>query len=168
MDIDTVTKHKFLKDSNMTFQEVFGFAYRRLIPILQDLTKELGEEQVLEVLEKVALDSGLRAGQAYAGQLPCNDLATFKTWATEPNYFWKHVLTFEIIEDKIKVFEVRVTECLWAKTYQEIGATDIGYLLHCNPDYTYCQGFNPQITMIRSKTLMQGDNHCNHRWICSA
>jgi hypothetical protein len=50
MDIETTVKHKFLEDSSMTFQEVFGFAFESLIPVLQGLAKELGEDHFLEAI----------------------------------------------------------------------------------------------------------------------
>ena len=165
MDVETITKHKFWEDSNMTFQEVYNFAYKGLIPVLQKLAKELGEDHFLEALKKVAFQAALQSGQDTAHHLPCNDFAAYNAWARDPSHFWKHVLTFEIVEDTPQAFEVSVTECLWARTFREIGAADIGYHLLCHPDYAGCQGFNPRITMCRSKTLMQGDNHCNHRWV---
>ena len=75
------------------------------------------------------------------------------------------ILTLEIVEDTPQAVEVKVTECLWAKTFREMGAAEIGYSLICYRDYADCQGFNPSITMIRSKTLMQGDDYCNHRFV---
>jgi hypothetical protein len=165
MDIETVVKHKFLESADMTFQDVFNFAFRRFAPILHSLARELGEDQVLEALKKVTYESGWQVGQAAARQAPCNDFAAFNAWARDLNHFWRHTLTFETIEDSPQAFEVKVTECLWAKTLREIGEADIGYLLICHPDYSYCQGFNPQISMSRSKTLMQGDSYCNHRWV---
>ena len=165
MDIETTVKHKFLEGSNMTFQEVFDFAFKSSIPVLQNLAQELGEDHVLKVLKKVAFESALKAGQATARQLPCNDFAAFNASAREPSHFGKHVLTLEIVEDTPQAFEVKVTECLWAKTFREMGAADIGYRLICYRDYADCQGFNPKITLIRSKTLMQGDDCCNHRFV---
>jgi L-2-amino-thiazoline-4-carboxylic acid hydrolase len=164
MDIDTTVKHKFLEDSNMTFQEVFDFAFKSLIPVLQSLAKELGEDHFLEVLKKVVSERALKAGQDTSRQLPSNDLAAFKA-AGEPGHFGQHVLTLEIVEDTPQAFEVKVTKCLWAKTFREMGAAELGYSLICYRDYTECQGFNPKITMTRSKTLMQGDDYCNHRFI---
>lgn len=165
MDIETAIKHKFLESADMTFQEVFDFAFRTFVPVLQDLVKESGEEQVVAVLKRLTSESALRAGQAAADQLPTNDSAAFHTRLREPNHFWRHILTFEVVEDTPQAFEVKVTECLWAKTFREIGAEEIGYWLVCHPDYAYCQGFNPHISMIRSKTLMQGESYCNHRWV---
>ena len=74
------------------------------------------------------------------------------------------MLSFEIVENTPRTFDLRVNECLWAKTFREIGAERIGYALICHPDYAYCRGFNPRITMTRSKTLMQGHSHCDHWW----
>jgi hypothetical protein len=165
MDVKTTIKHKFFEDSNMTFQEVFEFAYKKLIPVLQGLAKELGEDRFLEALKKVAFECALKAGQDNARQLPCNGLAAFTGSGSEPSHFAKHVLTRETVEDTPQAFELKVTECLWARTFREMGAADIGYLLLCNTDYADCQGFNPRITLIRSKTLMQGDYCCNHRFV---
>ena len=164
MDIELTVGHKFLEDSNMTFQEVFDFAFKSLIPVLQGLAKELGKDHFLEALKKVAFECALKAGQDTARQLQSNDLAAFKA-VGEPGHFGQHVLTLEIAKDTPQVFEVKVTECLWAKTFREMGAADIGYLLICHTDYADCQGFNPKITMTRSKTLMQGDDCCNHRFV---
>jgi len=46
---------------------------------------------------------------------------------------------------------------------RELNATDIGYAVICHGDYAYCQGFNPKIRLIRTKTLMQGDDCCEFR-----
>jgi len=149
----------------MTFQDVFDFAYKDLIPVLQGLARELGEERFFETLKKVVYDTSLKAGQDSARLLPCNDFAAFNASMREPSRFARHILTVEIVEDTPRAVEVKVTECLWAKIFREMGAEDLGYRLICYRDYADCQGFNPQITLIRSKTLMQGDDYCNHRFV---
>jgi hypothetical protein len=164
MDTETTDKHKFFEDSHMTFKEVFEFAYTKLVPVLQGLAKELGEDKFLEVLRKVSFEAAWKAGQDTARQLLSNDLAAFKAGG-EPGHFGKHALTLEMVEDTPQAFEVRVTECLWAKTFRELGAAELGDALICHRDYGDCQGFNPKIRMSRSKTLMQGDDCCNHRFV---
>lgn len=165
MGVKNTVQHKFLEDSNMSFQEVFDFAYKKLVPVLQGLAKELGEDHFLELLQKVAFENALKAGQARARELACNDLAAFTGSGSEPSHFAKHVLTRETVEDMPQAFELRVTECLWAKTFREMGAAELGYALLCHTDFADCQGFNPRITLIRSKTLMQGDDCCDHRFV---
>jgi len=165
--VDDIVKHKFQTDSEMSFQSVFSFAFGTFIPLLQKLAEELGEQQVLSTLRVLACQSGFRAGQADGRRQPSNDFTAFHRQLREPNYFWRHVLTFDIVEDTPRTFGLRVTECLWAKTFREIGAEELGYALICHPDYDICRGFNPRITMTRSKTLMQGHDHCDHCWTWS-
>jgi hypothetical protein len=74
-------------------------------------------------------------------------------------------LTFDIVQDSDKVFEMRVSECLWAKTFKEANAADIGFKLICSEDYVTAEAFNPNIKLIRDKTLMQGHDCCNHRYV---
>jgi hypothetical protein len=164
MDVETAAEHKFSASSNMTFQQVFDFAFRSLVPVLQGLAKEFGEDNFSEAVRKVISERALESGQDTANRLPSNDLASFKA-AGELGYFGKHVLTLEFVEATPQAFEVRITECLWAKTFREMGAAEIGYSLICHRDYAECQGFNPRITLVRSKTLMQGDDCCNHRYV---
>jgi L-2-amino-thiazoline-4-carboxylic acid hydrolase len=165
MESGNAVTHKFLEDSHMTFEEVFDFAYKGLIPVLQGLAHELGEERFLEVLKQVVFDVALKGGQDTARQLPCNDFDAFNASLREPSRFAKHILTVEIVEDTPQAVEVKVTECLWAKSFREMGAAELGYRLICQRDYADCQGFNSNITLTRSKTLMQGDDYCNHRFV---
>lgn len=165
MDLENAAEHKFLENSNLSYQEVFDFSFKSLIPVLKDLAKELGEEQVYEILKRIVYESALKGGQTTAGDLPCNDFEAFKLLMKESSPFWEHVFSMEIVEDTPETIEVKVSECLWAKTFREMGAEDLGYLLVCYRDYADCKGFNPKITMVRSKTLMQGDEYCNHRFL---
>jgi hypothetical protein len=76
-----------------------------------------------------------------------------------------HALTMAIVDESDTAVEVRVTECLWAKTFRAADAADIGYACICHPDFAIARAFNPGMRMIRDKTLMQGHTHCNHRWV---
>ena len=112
--------HKFLHDSDMTYQDVFNYAFRWLfIPLLQDLGTRLGEDNLIAMLKEATAQVRIRGEQQAASQVPSNDLATFTAWAREPNPFWQNTLTFEIVEDTETAFEVKVTECLWAKTKED-------------------------------------------------
>jgi hypothetical protein len=44
-------------------------------------------------------------------------------------------------------------------------AGDIGYAMVCWGDYAWAEGFNPKIKLVRDKTLMEGHDRCNHRYI---
>ncbi len=169
MNTGNSEKHKFLEDSEMSFQEVFDFTFQRFISIMHGLSKEFGEEIFMETLKRVSSETASEdvsenTLKKTADGQP-NDFAAYKAWARNPSRFMRHILTFDIIEDTDRVLEIRVTECLWAKTFRENGASDIGYATLCHTDYAGCQAFNKKISMTRTKTLMQGNDYCNHRWI---
>ncbi len=51
--IITGDKHKFLHDSQMSFNEVFDFAYKEsYIPAMKNLMYQIGHEKFIEMLKK--------------------------------------------------------------------------------------------------------------------
>ena len=161
-------KHKFLADSGMSFAEAFIVAYVAPITIWRGLEGEIGREKLHEMMKRV-IDLAARQQKAeFPKKAGNNDLATYTRNFRKPDSFWQNVLTFQVIEDTPQAFEVKVTECLWAKTYRDFNAGDLGYILSCYADFASAEGFNPKMRMIRTKTLMQGDDCCNNRYIIEA
>lgn len=162
-------KHKFLTDSGMSYQEVYRFAYQGgYIPTMKKMAAKIGREKFLELLKESAAEA---AGEMMAGMaqsFPKRDLATFSLSMKKPDPVFKHALTFKIVEDSAAAFEVKITECLWAKSFREADAADIGYAAICHGDFAMAKAFNPHMRMERTKTLMEGHDHCNHRWIWEA
>lgn len=158
--------HKFQAPSGMTYEQVFTFAIREfLVPLVKGLAEELGPEQFLPVLEKVAMAVGADGGRQMAQRAQPNDLAAFTSWVREPDRYSDHILSFDVIEDTKDAVEVRITECLFAHTFRAEGAGELGYSIICRPDFGLCQAFNPAIRLQRTRTLMQGHGCCDHRWV---
>jgi hypothetical protein len=159
-------KHKFLEDSGMSFQEVFKFAYGDAIELMQLFANEIGKQKLLEILKRESEAYATKEAQEYLKKLPHNDFATFRAESKEkPSRFWEHVVTKLITEDTESSFEEKITECLFAKTFREAGAADIGYAYCCYYDFPAAQAYNPKLKLIRTKTLMAGDDCCNPRYI---
>jgi hypothetical protein len=161
-------KHKFLEDSKLSFTEAFMLAYSGPIPIWRSLEGEVGREKLHEMMKR-AINTTVRQQMGeLAKKSGKNDLATFTQDFRNPNSVYQKLLTFQIIEDTPRAFEAKVTECPWAKTYRDLNAADLGYILSCYGDYASAEGFNPKMRMIRTKTLMQGNDCCNHRYVIEA
>ncbi len=161
-------KHKFLEDSGMSFKDVYDFGFtNNFIPIMKNLEAQIGKNKFIELLKNASMESARQNAQNLVKSLPKNDFTAFKSIFKNllVDRFWQHVLSFEIVEESNTVIEGKIKECLWAKTFRDADAADIGYAAICHGDYAYCQGFNPKIRMIRTKTLMQGHDICNHRWV---
>ena len=158
-------KHKFLEDSGMSFQEVFDLAFKDFyIPIMKSLANEIGKDEFIEMLKRASSEIGAESGRDMAKSMQKNDLTAYAS-NLKANELYKHILTYEIVEETDKAVQLKITECLWAKTFREAKASDIGYAAICYSDYAWTSAFNPKMRFIRTKTLMQGHDCCNNRRI---
>lgn len=157
-------EHDPAEKSDMTWEQVFRFTYQRnYIPTMKALQKQIGNEKFIGMLQE-GLTAAAIAGMA-KNPAPNREFATWVSGMRAVPPLYQHALLYRVVEDSPKAFEIRVTECLWARMFREENAADIGYAGICHPDYAAASGFNPKIKLIRSKTLMQGHDCCNHRYI---
>lgn len=80
---------------------------------------------------------------------------------------WNHTSAthqFEVVQQNSYVLQLKVTRCLYAEEMRKFDAADIGFAFYCAYDYGFCQGLNPKIEFTRTKTLMQGDDCCDHTY----
>ena len=97
-----------------------------------------------------------------------NPYASFQDWVQrheDGTSMWTHAN----IDEPSKVTENTRTcntiRCLWADTWREWGAEDIGYLICCGPDFATIPAQHPNLRLERTKTCMQGDNCCDFKFI---
>jgi len=160
-------KHKFQGQSGMTFEQVFQFTYPRYITIMQNLANDIGKDKFIKMLKKASSEGLEQYEEQLLKNIPKRDLVALAAM-TENNPLYKNALTLDIVEQTDKIFEIKVTECLWAKTFREAkepDAAEIGYVTICHPDYAFARIYNPKIKLIRTKTLMHGHDCCNHRYV---
>jgi hypothetical protein len=48
--------------------------------------------------------------------------------------------------------------------YRELGLEDLGATLSCLRDFELARGFNPDIELTRTKTIMEGAAFCDFRF----
>jgi hypothetical protein len=157
-------KHKFSEKSEMTYEQVYQFAFGEFVALMNSLAEELGREKFDALLKRAASRATVEQMKKLSQKLPKNDLAAFLTPLKSPSPLWQHALTWQMVEETERAVEIKVTECLWAKTFRHAGAGDIGYAAICYSDFASAPAFNPKMKMTRTKTLMQGHDCCNHRW----
>jgi len=149
----------------MTWQEVFDFSFkRRFIPVMKKLAAQVGRERFVGMLRKASLDAEAEEVARIARQEAQRDLAAWVAPLKSKTSFLEHGLVCDIVEDTPKAVEVRISQCLWAKTFREMDASDIGYATICHCDHAV-SAFNPKLKLVRTKTLMQGHDCCNHRFV---
>lgn len=161
-----IEKHKFDNemDKLLTYRQYLKMRYGEFINIVKAFSEQPGKDKVIELLKKHDTENMLKYGQSQAKKSTDNNFQTYVSmFRNNPNYDKK--LTMEIVEDSEHVFEIKVTECIWATTFRQADAGEFGYAAICFGDYAWAEGFNPQIKMVRDKTLMPGDEYYNHRYV---
>ena len=158
--------HKFAAKADWSYAHIYTFAFvEHWIPLMKHMSVAVGRERFLALLRSAAAERGRQDGLDWAKNVAQADLGTFKKWIDDP--FSQRIKTVYIVADSPKAFEVKVTECLWAKTFREADAADLGYAGFCHRSESTAPAYNAHMTMIRTKTLMQGNDYCNPRWIWS-
>lgn len=157
--------HKFLLDSGMSIQDVYRFTFQGyFIPLMKDFSNSMGDEKFMEMLKEASSRIGAQNMKRMTQNLPKRDLTAMAAYL-KANPLFQKALTFEIVEESESALEIRVAECLWAKTFREADAPDVGYAAICYPDFAMASAYNPKIKLLRTKTLMQGHDCCDHKYV---
>jgi len=64
-----------------------------------------------------------------------------------------------------KSLSFTVTYCPVAAMALKLGCAKWGFACYCADDYNVAKGFDPNLDFTRSKTLMQGHDCCDHRYV---
>jgi len=146
---------KYALNSEMSYEQVFNFAYRDFfVPQLIAASNQIGREKFIEIL-KTATDEVYSKPELMK-----------RINSTLPKQFWSNVLNQEVLENTPDLRVVKITKCLWAKTFREADAADIGYSMFCYGDYANAR-LNKQ-KLERETTLMQGHDYCLLKWTKTA
>ncbi len=132
-------------------------------PIYEEMAAELGNERAKSILETAIVKNAIAHGKAYAeAQEETTSLMSFH--ALLPQWMADGALEVEILKEDDKNVDYNVTRCRFAEMYREMGMGDIGHILSCGRDGTFCTGYDPKIHLDRSQTIMQGASHCDFRY----
>ncbi|GAB4333460.1 MAG: L-2-amino-thiazoline-4-carboxylic acid hydrolase [Candidatus Abyssubacteria bacterium] len=131
-------------------------------PLLQAFIEQFGREPTLKAAEKVIASLARESGAMLAQLLGGNTMQHF----ADGTAFWGQggALEYEVLEANSTRISLNVTRCKFAEMYDQLGMRDLGYLLSCGRDFAMIEGFNPKITLTRSRTIMQGDPFCDFRF----
>jgi predicted ArsR family transcriptional regulator len=135
---------------------------RILSPFIEALSEEFGAEKVLPVLQKTIIQIARRQGAQMAesgGGCGLEHFAvTLEAWKKDD------ALGIEVLEQTPQVFSFNVTHCRYADLYRELGVAGLGGILSCSRDFALIEGFNPDVQLERTQTIMEGAPHCDFRY----
>lgn len=137
---------------------------RFALQLISSLRDEIGDDETIRILNLFSARRGRNAGTRRAEALEDTRFETFVSQIRPP--FMNNTITYETAEDTVSAYGIRVTECLHSEVFRAANlGGEIGHAAFCNMDFHSAPAFNPRFRLERTKTLMQGHDHCNHRWI---
>src|SRR4249919_2068307 len=102
-----------------------------LVPLVKALQAELGEERANAIVRKALGNLYRRYGEKWWRTQGARDLGE-KMASAFDMFAAGDALDYEVVKQAADTFEINVTQCRYAKFYQEIGASELGFLLTCS------------------------------------
>ena len=131
-------------------------------PLIRAFAAELGESRTLVLVRNVITELASQSGADLAASLGMSTLEAFAQGLDR----WKEggALEIDLLEASAEKLSFNVTRCRYAEMYRALGLADLGASLSCQRDFALIQGFNPEIKLERSQTLMEGAPFCDFRF----
>jgi hypothetical protein len=142
----------------MTDQEILKREMHERAVLFKKLVQKLGHKVLDIVGDNTVEQTREKLEQA---DLPNRELDTIM------EILWNQMgdmAEFTVEEQTADCLRLKVTRCLFADEMRKLDAADIGLAFYCAYDDGFCQGFNPEIKFTRTRTLMQGDDCCDHTY----
>ena len=135
---------------------------RILMPVLEALGEEFGRDRVFEVARRVIVGVAQEQGRQLAERMGGNSLTHFAAALDD----WKKgdAYRMDVLRQDEERFDFNVTRCRYAEMYRALGIPEVGALLSCNRDFALIEGFNPDVGLERTQTIMGGATHCDFRF----
>ncbi|MFD1505712.1 2-amino-thiazoline-4-carboxylic acid hydrolase [Georgenia yuyongxinii] len=135
-----------------------------IAPIYTILKRELGQERAAGIIEEAITEDARKSGARFAAREPGGaNLRTF----IDIQDLWKKddALTTQTNVESDDVYSYDVHRCAYAEMYQSMGLAEIGYLLSCVRDFEFIHGYDPDVELTRTQTVMEGASHCDFRYV---
>jgi hypothetical protein len=136
--------------------------------VYDEMKAELGEATAKRILAgaviKMAKSTAAEMARAAPGGQP--DLDSFR--AIQPRWTAEDALRTEVLRSTPDAFDFNVTRCRYAEMYREMGLAELGAILSCNRDGSFCEGYDPKLKLTRTQTIMGGAGHCDFRYVREA
>lgn len=131
--------------------------------VYETLAEHYGKDEAKQLIsESVRRSSIAQAAQFAAQAQGGTSLQSFID--IQSNWTAGSALEIEPVYRDDSHFDFNVTRCRYAEMYKAMGLGEIGGLLSCNRDGSFCEGYDPKLKMTRTQTIMEGASHCDFRY----
>jgi hypothetical protein len=131
-------------------------------PLIRAFAKEIGSERTLEIVRELIRALAQERGAELAREVGERTIEAFA--GTLGRWSENGALEIKILEQSPTQLAFDVTRCRYAEMYRALGLEDLGGGLSCERDFALIQGFNPDIELTRTQTIMEGAPCCDFRF----
>jgi hypothetical protein len=135
---------------------------RVLIPFITACREKFGDEPTRDAVAATIRVLAAEEGTKWAGSLG-GDVAGLRALA-ETVWAGGGGLDIQVLDQTDDRLAFNVTRCRYAEFFKELGLADLGSLIHCSRDHAMVAGFNDDLELARSQTIMEGGSCCDFRF----
>ena len=133
-----------------------------LAPVIRAVSERIGMDEALAILMEVNQQEAFQRGRDMAEKMGQNGIEAL----VDEVAGWGRggVWEMDVLEQTATTYFFNVTCCPYYEKYRELGLEEFGVGFSCCRDEPFARGFNPQLRLVRTKTIMEGDKHCDFRY----
>ena len=133
-----------------------------IAPLIMAVSQRIGRDEALAILQEVNQQEAFQRGRSMAEEMERNGIEELVDdvagWGS--GGVWE----MDVLEQTPTTYFFNVTRCPYYEKYKELGLEQFGVAFSCCRDEPFARGFNPQLRLERTKTIMEGDDHCDFRY----
>ena len=133
-----------------------------IVPVIREVSQKIGWEETLSILQDVNQQEAFERGQNLAKEKGSNGIEELVGEVAE--WGLGGVWEMTVLEQTQATYFFNVTRCPYYEKYRELGLEEFGMELSCCREKYFARGFNPNLSLVRKKTIMGGFDHCSFRY----
>lgn len=131
-----------------------------IFPIIKLVSQKIGRDEAAAILQEVNQKEAFQRGQKMMKEQNVIDELVKEVDSWGEGGIWD----IEILEKTSTTYFFNVLRCPYYEKYKELGLEEFGVEFSCCRDEPYARGFNPDLELVRTKTIMEGADHCDFRY----
>jgi hypothetical protein len=135
---------------------------RIVASVVEALAPRCGREQALAGVKEAVTGLSRAWGADMAAKSEERGLAVLDTLVE----LWSYdgALQVQTLTHDGSRYDFNVTRCRYAEMYRQLGLAELGVVMSCQRDFAFFEGFDPRIKLTRTRTIMEGADHCDFRF----
>jgi hypothetical protein len=133
-----------------------------IAPVIRAVSERIGRDEALAILKEVNEQEAFQRGRNMAKKMGQNGIEAL----VDEVAGWGRggVWEMDVLEQTPTTYFFNVTRCPYYEKYRELGLEEFGVGFSCCRDEPFARGFNPNLSLVRTKTIMEGAEHCDFRY----